>query len=63
MANNNNNGSENTVSVEELLLSQTYTMQAIVNLLERKGIMTREEIIEEMQTLQAAFLIDDEEKQ
>jgi hypothetical protein len=31
------------VLVEDLVLSQTYTLQALINILERKGITTRDE--------------------
>lgn len=39
------------VSFEELLLSQVFSQEAIVNLLVRKGILTKEEIVEEIKTL------------
>ena len=40
-----------TVSVEELLISQSYEIGAIVSLLEKKCLLTREEIIEEIKRL------------
>jgi hypothetical protein len=40
-----------SVSVEELLISQSYEIAAIVSLLEKKGLLTREEIIEEIKKL------------
>lgn len=39
------------VSFEELLLSNVYTQEALVNLLERKGIITKAELLEEIKTL------------
>lgn len=39
------------ISFEELLLSQVFSQEAIVNLLVRKGILTKEEIIEEIKLL------------
>jgi hypothetical protein len=40
-----------TVSLEELLMSNVYTQEAIVNLLEKKGILTQKEVIEEIMRL------------
>ncbi len=40
-----------TVSVENLLLSQTYTLQALITLLEEKGIVTHEEILKRIKEL------------
>ena len=40
--------SQETVSFEELLLNNTFAQEALINLLERKGILTKEEVIEEM---------------
>jgi hypothetical protein len=34
-----------TVSLEELVISHSYEMVALITLLEKKGILTREEII------------------
>ena len=42
------------VSMEELVMSQVYAVQAIINLLERKGILTREEIFDEIQAIEEA---------
>jgi hypothetical protein len=39
------------VSFEELLMSNTYEQDALVNLLERKGIITKTELIEEIKRL------------
>jgi len=40
-----------TVSVEELTLSNMYVQEALVNLLSRKGILTKEEILEEIRLI------------
>ncbi len=40
------------VSIEELVMSQVYAVQAIINVLERKGILTREEIFDEIQAIE-----------
>jgi hypothetical protein len=39
------------VSFEEVLMSNVYTQEALVNLLEKKGIITRAELLEEIKTL------------
>ncbi len=36
------------VSFEELLLSNVYTQEAILNVLERKGLLTRQEVMQEI---------------
>ena len=40
-----------TVTVEELLISQSYEIAAIESLLEKKGIITKDEILEEIKRL------------
>ncbi|HEX3044264.1 MAG TPA: hypothetical protein VHY08_05880 [Bacillota bacterium] len=47
MAENN----QDTAPIEEILLSQVYTMQALINVLERKGLVTREEILEAFEAI------------
>lgn len=47
-------GSKEMVSFKELLLSNVYTQEALMNLLERKGILTKKEVLEEIKRLQAA---------
>jgi len=42
---------EQTVTVQELLVSQSYEIAALVNVLEKKGILNRAEIIEEIKAL------------
>lgn len=37
-----------TVSFEELLLSNTFTQEALIKILEKKGIITKSELIEEI---------------
>jgi hypothetical protein len=39
---------KDAVTLEELAISQSYEIAAIVSLLEKKGLLTREEIIEEI---------------
>jgi len=36
---------------EEILMSNVYTQEAIINLMEKKGLMTRKEIMEEIVSL------------
>lgn len=45
---------EEEISIEEMVMSQVYAIQALINVLERKGIITHEEIFEEIQAIQAA---------
>ena len=40
-----------TVSMEELTISNMYVQEALVNLLARKGILTKEEIVEEIRLI------------
>ena len=40
-----------TVSFEELLMSNVYTQEALINLLEKKGIITKAELLEEIKRL------------
>ena len=41
------------VSYGEALMSQVFTLDALVNILENKGLITRQEIIEEIKSLHA----------
>jgi hypothetical protein len=41
------------LSYEEALMSQVLTLDALVNVLERKGMVNREEILEELKELYA----------
>ncbi|HEX3048537.1 MAG TPA: hypothetical protein VHY08_27555 [Bacillota bacterium] len=40
------------ISMEELVMSQVYAIQALINVLERKGILTREEVFDEIQAIE-----------
>jgi hypothetical protein len=37
-----------TVSIKELLVSNTYTQEAIINLLDKRGIINKEDIFDEI---------------
>ncbi len=43
--------SKETVSFEEILMSNVYTQEALINLLESKGIITKAELLEEIKRL------------
>lgn len=43
--------SKETVSFEEVFLSNVYTQEDLINLLEEKGIITEAELLEEIKTL------------
>ena len=38
-------------TIEELVISNVYTQEALINLLEQKGILTKKEVLEEIQRL------------
>lgn len=40
-----------TVSFEDLLTSNIYTQEALINLLEQKGIITKRDLLEEIKKL------------
>ena len=40
-----------TISFEELALSNTYQLEAIVRVLEKKGLVSKQEILDELQQL------------
>lgn len=42
---------KDTVTLEELIISNMYEIQAVINLLEKKGIITKGEILEEIKSL------------
>lgn len=44
-------GNEEVVSIEDLVVSHAYEMVALITVLEKKGILNRQEIIEEIQRL------------
>ena len=39
------------VTLEELIMSNVYTQEALINLLVKKGLITNEELIEEIKNL------------
>ena len=39
---------KDTVSFEEVLMSNVHTQEAIINVLERKGLLTKQEVMEEI---------------
>jgi hypothetical protein len=43
--------SREAVPIEEVVMSNVYTQEAIVNLLEKKGLLTKKEVLEEMQRI------------
>jgi hypothetical protein len=45
-----------TVTVEELAISNMYVQEALVNLLTKKGILTEEEILEEIRLIKEKSL-------
>ena len=42
---------KNIVTFEELLMSNMYEQEALINILERKGIITKQEVLEEIKEL------------
>ena len=44
------------VSFKDMLLSEVITSEAIINLLDRKGIISKQELLEEMKRVQASIL-------
>ena len=47
-----------TVPLEEVVMSNVYSQEAIVNLLEKKGLLTKKEVLEEMRRL----MVDDKKR-
>jgi hypothetical protein len=45
-----------TVDLREVVISEIIQSEALVNLLERKGIITKEELLEEIKSVQASML-------
>jgi len=45
---------EETVTMEELVISHSYEMLALITVLEKKGILNREEIIDVIKELKAS---------
>ena len=42
-----------TVTVEQLALSNAYQLEAMINVLERKGLLTGKEVLDEMEVVAA----------
>jgi len=40
-----------TVSLEELFLSNVYTQEALINLLEKKGVISKAELLDEIKKI------------
>ena len=47
--------SKELVAFKELLMSEVIHSEALVNLLDRKGIITKQELLEEMKRVQATL--------
>ena len=47
------NPKEESISLEQLVVSHSYEMLALITVLEQKGILTRQEIIEVIKELQS----------
>ena len=45
-----------TVGFKELVMSELIQSEALINLLDRKGIISKEEILEEIKRVQASML-------
>lgn len=43
------------VDLRELLMSEVIQLEALINLLDRKGIITKKEVLEEMKRVQATL--------
>jgi hypothetical protein len=43
--------SREAVPLEEVVMSNVYTQEAIINLLEKKGLLTKKEVLEEMRRI------------
>lgn len=44
-------GKEESLTLEELAISNSFEIAALVSVLERKGLLTREEVIEEIKRM------------
>ena len=45
-----------TVDIKELLMSEVIQSEALINLLDRKGIISKRELLEEMKRVQTSLL-------
>ena len=43
--------SREAVPIEKVVMSNVYTQEAIINLLERKGLLTKKEVLEEIKRM------------
>jgi len=46
---------DEVVSIKELLMSEVIQSEALINLLDRKGLISRQELLEEMKEVQAVM--------
>ena len=46
-------GGRQAVPLEEVVLAQAFQLEALLNVLDRKGVITKAEVLEEMKALQA----------
>ena len=44
-----------TVSIEELLTSEVITTEALINLLDRKGVVSKQELLKEIKAVKAGL--------
>ena len=51
--------SQELMSFKEMLLSEVITSEAIINLLDRKGIISKQELLEEIKRVQASMVRTD----
>ena len=45
-----------TVDLKELLMSEVIQSEALINILEKKGIVSKQELLEEMKRVQATMI-------
>ena len=45
-----------TVDIKELLMSEVIQMEALINLLDRKGVISKQELLEEMKRVQSTMI-------
>jgi hypothetical protein len=45
-----------TVDIKELLMSEVIQSEALINILDRKGIISKQELLEEMKRVQASMI-------
>ena len=47
-------GGRQTVPLEEVVLAQAFQLEALLNVLERKGLLAKSEVLDEIKRLRAA---------